>query len=156
MVCYDNAFPGVIEQHVAAGASFLVVVSNEAWYQGGAELDQMVAMTVCRALECRVPIVRCTVDGASVVVGRDGRVTAALAVSGRNRTSTQILAVDLPVSARGHRTVPWLHPWVRWLVLLSALGLAIPLTRIGGRLMRSPASGDRVQSSDLARPAAGS
>ncbi len=73
LLCYDNAFPGPAADQVAAGARFLCVLSNEAWYRGGAELAQLMAMTVCRALEVGTPIVRCTTDGWSGVVGADGR-----------------------------------------------------------------------------------
>jgi apolipoprotein N-acyltransferase len=40
--CFDNAFPGPARDQVARGARFLCVLSNEAWYHGGAELDQLV------------------------------------------------------------------------------------------------------------------
>jgi apolipoprotein N-acyltransferase len=74
MICYDNAFPAIAREHVVAGAQALVVLSNESWYRGGAELAQMVAMSVCRAIETGTPILRCTVDGASVQVTARGRV----------------------------------------------------------------------------------
>ena len=55
LLCYDNAYPEVAARQVAAGARFLVVLSNEAWYRRGAELAQMEALTVCRALETHTP-----------------------------------------------------------------------------------------------------
>jgi len=78
LLCYDNAFPEVARAYVEAGANLLVVLSNEMWYRGGWELDQMQAMTVLRALETRAPVVRCTIDGLTLVVDPDGRVPAHL------------------------------------------------------------------------------
>lgn len=78
LLCYDNAFPGPAAAQVAQGARLLCVLSNESWYEGGAELTQLLAMTVLRALETGAPIVRCTQDGWSAVVDGDGRVAAAL------------------------------------------------------------------------------
>ncbi len=78
LLCYDNAFPGVAADAVTAGARFLVVSSNEAWYHLGAELDQMVALSVFRTLETGVPMVRSTVDGPTCHVDADGRVRARL------------------------------------------------------------------------------
>jgi apolipoprotein N-acyltransferase len=73
LLCYDNAFPGPASDQVAAGARLLCVLSNESWYRGGGELVQLVAMTTMRALETGTPLVRCTTDGWSCVVGGDGR-----------------------------------------------------------------------------------
>lgn len=99
LTCYDNAFPSPGRRQVAAGAQVLCVLSNEAWYRGGDELDQLVAMTVCRALELRVPLVRCTMDGWSVVVGADGRLLAAAARRPAPQPGPQTLVVDVPVPA---------------------------------------------------------
>lgn len=140
MVCFDNAYPEVTEELVGMGASFIVVISNEAWYRGGAELDQMEAMTVCRALECRIPILRCTVDGASMLVEPSGRVS--LRLEPQKSRSSRFLQVDLAVSSGGHRAVPPLHTAVRWVVLLALLALIRPLLASRGRLFRGVRSAD--------------
>ena len=74
LLCYDNAFPGPAAAQVAAGARFFCVLSNESWYRGGGGLAQLVAMSALRALETATPLVRCTTDGWSCVVGADGRI----------------------------------------------------------------------------------
>lgn len=78
LLCFDNAFDDVARIAARAGSEFCVVASNEAWYRQGGELPQMVAMTVCRALETGLPWVRSTVDGRTMAIDRDGRVTASL------------------------------------------------------------------------------
>jgi apolipoprotein N-acyltransferase len=78
LLCYDNAFLGPAAAQVEQGASFLVVLSNEAWYRGGGELQQLVAMTVVRACENAAPIVRCTMDGWTVWVDGEGRIAGGL------------------------------------------------------------------------------
>jgi apolipoprotein N-acyltransferase len=78
LVCFDNAFEGIARRAVADGARLLIVVSNESWYRGGQELDQMLAMTVIRAIETATPVVRATVDGMSVAVDARGRSIASL------------------------------------------------------------------------------
>ncbi|MFM1871097.1 MAG: hypothetical protein RL398_519 [Planctomycetota bacterium] len=97
--CYDNAFAEPTGEQVAAGARLVAVLSNEAWYRGGAELTQLVAMTVCRAIECRVPFVRCTMDGWSVAIGADGRLLAAAPLQAAPRATAATLVVDVPVAA---------------------------------------------------------
>src|SRR5690606_23512120 len=76
LTCFDNAFAGVAAAAVEDGARLVAVLSNESWYVHGNELDQMVAMSVFRALETGTPLVRSTVDGLTCVVGPDGRVDA--------------------------------------------------------------------------------
>jgi apolipoprotein N-acyltransferase len=115
LLCYDNAFPGPAADFVRDGAVFLCVLSNEAWYRGGGELQQLVAMTVCRALELATPIVRCTTDGWSVAVGGDGRLLAELPLDPAPAASARILRVELPPGP-GHL------PPLAW--LRSALGPA--------------------------------
>jgi apolipoprotein N-acyltransferase len=78
LTCFDNAFAWVTREAVADGARLLAVLSNESWYRQGAELEQMLAMSVLRALETGTPLVRSTVDGVTCVVDADGRITAAL------------------------------------------------------------------------------
>lgn len=61
-ICFENAFP---EAFLVPGApaDLLVVLSNEAWYRGGATLDQMLALSRLRAVEAGRPLLRSTVDG---------------------------------------------------------------------------------------------
>lgn len=130
LLCYDNAFAAPAADQVAAGAEFLVVLSNEAWYRGGAELTQLVAMTVVRALENAVPIVRCTLDGNSVAVGADGRLLAGLEIAAAPQPQARILQVSID---RGTGAVPpmaWLRRSCGWaFALLTALGAAHSLTQ---------------------------
>lgn len=125
LMCYDNAFFEPAAQQVEQGAEFLVVLSNEAWYRGGAELSQLVAMTVVRAIENRVPIVRCTLDGLSVAVDAFGRVVAGLELAPAPQPAARILQVSV---AGRQGPIPPLA-WLRRasgpiLALLMALGLA--------------------------------
>ncbi|MCA8950266.1 MAG: hypothetical protein KDE27_12245, partial [Planctomycetes bacterium] len=120
LMCYDNAFPEPAARLVGAGARFLVVLSNETWFRGGAELEQLVAMTVCRALELGVPIVRATTDGWTVVVGADGQLGDGLEPAPLPRRETRILRTKLPIGAAAE--VP-MAPWRAALGPLAALWL---------------------------------
>ena len=113
------------------------MISNENWYVGGAELHQMHAMTVCRALEARMPVVRCTVDGATMVVGPDGRERSRLPFPVDSYDRGGKLPVTLTVPAEPLRAVPWLRGPVTWLVFLSLLGVITPLLRFWGTIVRT-------------------
>lgn len=135
MVCFDNAFPDVAARQVAAGARFLTVLSNESWYRGGSELDQMEAMTVLRALETRTPIVRCTTDGISLMVDGDGRVVRRMGSATHERAD--FLAVEVVAGPGRLPPLAWIADVVLVLELLGGLPLAWAALRFWARLLRA-------------------
>jgi apolipoprotein N-acyltransferase len=125
LLCYDNAFYGPAAARVEAGAEFLVVLSNESWYRGGAELTQLVAMTVVRALENAVPIVRCTMDGRSVAVDAGGRVVAGLSIAPAPQSQARILELSVERASGRIPPMAWLRRSCGWaFALFTALGAA--------------------------------
>lgn len=109
LLCYDNAFPGPGAAQVAAGARVLCVISNESWYRGGDELSQLAAMSVCRALELGTPLVRCTTDGWSLVVGGDGHILASLPLAPAPQPSPRILLARVPLGPGRVPPMAWLR-----------------------------------------------
>ncbi len=120
LLCYDNAYPAPAADCVAGGARFLCVLSNESWFRGGSELTQLVASTVCRAVETCTPLVRCTTDGWTAAVGADGRLLADLPVRPSPAAAARILRVDLPLGAGVLPPMAWLRAWSG-----PAVGLAL-------------------------------
>lgn len=125
LLCYDNAFPGPAAAQVERGARLLCVLSNEAWYRGGGELVQLVAMSVVRALETGTPLVRCTQDGWSVAVGADGRLLAALPLAPAPRAAPGILRVDVPLGPGRLPPLAWLRAGTGPIAALLLLALAL-------------------------------
>ena len=76
VICYEAIFPGLTRSFVAAGADFLVNISNDAWYGDTAAPHQHLAMAAMRAVENRVPLVRSTNTGISAFVSADGAIGA--------------------------------------------------------------------------------
>lgn len=109
LLCYDNAYPAAAAAQVEAGARLLLVLSNESWFRAGNELDQLVAMTVCRALETATPLVRCTQDGCSVVVGADGRRREQLPVEPGRQPAARILRASVPLGSGRLPAMAWLR-----------------------------------------------
>lgn len=126
VTCYENAFPWIAARQVDAGARLLAVVTNEAWYHRGAELWQMDALSVCRAVETRTPVVRCTVDGRTMAVDGEGRIVSALSdLEPGAAPETRILEVSLALGPAALPPLAWLHPWWGWaFVLISLIGSA--------------------------------
>jgi apolipoprotein N-acyltransferase len=74
LICYEGIFPGLTRRFVAAGADFLVNITNDAWFGRTSAPYQHLAMVSVRAIENRVPIVRVANTGFSAMVEADGRI----------------------------------------------------------------------------------
>lgn len=145
LLCYDNAFAAVAATAVEGGSRLLVVLSNEAWYEQGSELAQMQAMTVCRALETDTPIVRATIDGATIAVGADGRLLGGVPYGAAADGGARLLAVEVVPGPGRLRPLAWLARAVLGLVLLSSVTVLWRSLRswarlLGVRSQRGPAT----------------
>ncbi len=135
-VCFDNAFLGAYVEAAAAGPlDFHLIASNEAWYQGSFELDQMIAFSRVIALATAKAVVRATNSGVTIALGPDGRELGRARDGGRDRSVSAWLAVDLPVpplDAKAART-----PYVSLLWVWRALALGGAWALLGGLRIRS-------------------
>ncbi|MBL8749476.1 MAG: apolipoprotein N-acyltransferase [Planctomycetes bacterium] len=143
LLCYDNAYPAPAAAYVAAGARFLCVLSNESWFRGGSELTQLVASSVCRALETCTPLVRCTTDGWTAAVSADGRVLADLPVRPSPAAAARILRIDVPLGAGVLPPMAWLRAWsgpaVGCLLLAALLHALVAWARLrSNRIVTRP------------------
>jgi apolipoprotein N-acyltransferase len=125
-ICFENAYPQHFARQARQGAGFFCVISNEAWYRLGAELDQMLAMTVLRALETGRPVVRSTTDGLTCLVEPDGRIAAGLGPG-----VTDVLAVTVQPRSGAQPPASWVGGWLPWLMLAVWVGLLLgPWSRL--------------------------
>lgn len=72
LVCFEGIFPELSRAYVNAGARVLVNISNDAWYKLSSAPYQHLSMTVFRAVENRVPLVRATNTGISAIIDSRG------------------------------------------------------------------------------------
>jgi apolipoprotein N-acyltransferase len=72
-ICYEAIFPEIARAQTAAGAEFIVNVSNEGWFKDGAELPLMWDICRFRAIENRRAFVRATNTGVSGFILPTGR-----------------------------------------------------------------------------------
>lgn len=74
LVCYEDVFPQLGIQVARAGADFIFVVTNDAWYGQEAGAYQHAAHSVLRAVETRRPVVRCGNHGWSGWIDEYGNI----------------------------------------------------------------------------------
>lgn len=104
-ICYEIVFPGFIRRQVRRGATFLVTITNDAWYGTSSGPYQHFAMARMRAVENRRFVVRAANTGISGIVDPWGRVLArmdleqkgmrAFTIIPRTGTSPYVLWGDL-------------------------------------------------------------
>jgi apolipoprotein N-acyltransferase len=73
LICFEISAPELVRRLKCAGADFVVTISNDAWFEDGAELDMSRAQTIVRAVESRVGVVRAVNGGISSFIDPAGR-----------------------------------------------------------------------------------
>ena len=82
LICSEIIYPDLSRRMVKKGAGFLVNISNEGWFGKSAFSYQAISMSVLRAVENRVNIVRATNTGISSFIDPYGKVVARLSREG--------------------------------------------------------------------------
>jgi apolipoprotein N-acyltransferase len=77
-ICFESTFPEIARQSVAAGAGVLAVITNDAWFGGGAAALQHAAIAPFRAIEEGRYLLRAANGGLSEIIDPRGRVLASL------------------------------------------------------------------------------
>ena len=74
LICYEDIFPQLSRATVNAGADFLFVSTNNAWFGEEGCVEQHAAHSVLRAVELRRPVIRCGNHGWSGWIDEYGNV----------------------------------------------------------------------------------
>jgi apolipoprotein N-acyltransferase len=78
VICWESLFPDLVRTLVRQGADFVVNITNESWFRGSAAPRHLAAVSVFRAVEHRIPLVRSANGGMSGIVDAYGRTTGSL------------------------------------------------------------------------------
>lgn len=73
LICFESAFPDLAGRYVRAGADLLVLITNDFWFGNSAGPKQHAEMSILRAVENRISLVRCANTGVSFFVDPWGR-----------------------------------------------------------------------------------
>jgi apolipoprotein N-acyltransferase len=96
LICFEGIFPELSRSYVRAGSRLLVNVTNDAWYGRSSAPYQHLSMTVLRAVENRVPLLRAANTGISCIIDSKGQTSGSTPlfreafVTGQVRLGTEI------------------------------------------------------------------
>jgi apolipoprotein N-acyltransferase len=104
-ICYEDAMAGPARAFCrpkdgVKGADFLVVISNDGWYQSRAELLQHLQLDQLRAVENRVSVARCVNGGYCGFINPSGRIFKLVSQNGRHAFVAGVAAADMPLDNR--------------------------------------------------------
>ena len=113
-ICFEDTFGYITRRFARHGAKLFVNMSNDAWAKSVACQYQHLSMSVFRAVETRLPMVRSTASGQTVAISPHGKIIAMLSpfVEG-------YLCVDIPVFTTKSNT--WYVLWGDVLGLIAAI-----------------------------------
>jgi apolipoprotein N-acyltransferase len=73
LICFESIYPEMGLDYTRRGADFLVVITNDAWFRQSAAPYQHAEVSILRAVESRVPVLRSANAGVSLWVDPWGR-----------------------------------------------------------------------------------
>ncbi len=130
LICFEDTVPALSREAVRAGARLLVLMTNDAWFNGSVEPLQHLDQSVFRAVENGVPLVRAANSGVTCAVDAVGRV---MRLESKGKATdfdgflvTQVAVADTPLAA----------PYTRWgdrVLGLPGAALLLALLATGAR-----------------------
>jgi apolipoprotein N-acyltransferase len=130
-ICWETHFPDLTREFAGRGARFMLNIANEGRYGETAAPYQLLAMTVFRSVENRLPIARATNTGISCFIDQFGRVTGWVENQGKKifveGISTQEIALPQDRSFYTGYGFIFIH------ICLVISGLLIILSVLGAR-----------------------
>ena len=88
VICWEVAFPWLFSRFADDGANFMINITNEGWFGENAAPYQMLSMSVFRAVENRVFLVRAANTGISCFIDPCGK------INGRVRNNNKDIYVE--------------------------------------------------------------
>jgi apolipoprotein N-acyltransferase len=146
LICFEDVFPQLARLDVQPDTDFLLNLTNNGWFGESAAQWQHAANSIFRAVENRIPLVRCANNGLTCWVDRYGGMHDVYFPGTRDIYGAGFKAVDVPLLAPGQvRTLTFYTrhgDWFGWTCVAST-GLMALYRGVGSlraKRARPPAS----------------
>jgi apolipoprotein N-acyltransferase len=101
LICFEDVFPQIGRSAAQQGADFLINLTNDGWFGEGSAQRQQAATAVFRAVENRVPLIRCTNTGLTCWIDAYGRIRREFRDQAGSIYGQGTLAFELPLPQTG-------------------------------------------------------
>jgi len=135
-ICWENIFPDFVRRYVKNGAQFIINITNEGWFGASSAPYQFLSMSVMRAVENQVYIVRCANTGISCFIDPHGRITKRVADPDGNETFVSGVITGTVVPQKDKTFYTEFGDWFVWLCLTVSIIFIVMATtnRLKGRI----------------------
>ena len=136
-ICFEDIFPELIKEIPAQGADFIVNVTNDAWYLRTGAPYQHFYMASFRAIENRVPFVRCSNTGVTGYVNSYGETSLLYGEKSSLIFDEGVLFVDIPKRINSENTFYTQHGevFLYWASAFSILLLLVSFVYSFGKFL---------------------
>lgn len=117
MICYEGILPEAARRYKNAGAGLLVNITNDAWFGRTSAPYQHLSMSVFRAVETRLPLVRAANTGVSAIVDPTGRILARTGLFEADQITGRIPMIQTPTFYARY------GDWLVWACFAGLAGL---------------------------------
>jgi apolipoprotein N-acyltransferase len=135
LICWENIFPILFRQFVKKGAEFIINITNEARLNETPAPYQLMAISVFRAVENRIPVVRAANTGISCFIDSYGRIIGKVQNHDKDIFVEGYLTKQIPLShKRSFYTLygdVFIYGNITFLVMLFAISLFTIPKKIG-------------------------
>jgi len=128
-ICWENIFPGLVRQFVNRGAQFIINITNEAWFGRSSAPYQFLSMSVFRAVENGLFVVRCSNTGVSCIIDPHGRIVARVNDRDGADTFVEGTVTGSIIPGRSGTLYTRYGDWMAW------VSLSLSCTALGAALM---------------------
>ena len=105
LICFEDIFPHHTRAYVEEDTDFLLNLTNNGWFGESAAQWQHAASAIFRAVENRVPLVRCANNGLTCLVDPFGRVSQVFFPGSNDIYGVGVKVVEVPLLG-GHPRTP--------------------------------------------------
>jgi apolipoprotein N-acyltransferase len=94
LICYEAIFPESTRSYKQKGADLLVNITNDAWFGRTSAPHQHLSMTVFRAIESRLFLVRAANTGISAIIDPTGKILSETEIFKRTALKGEVKFID--------------------------------------------------------------
>ncbi len=118
LICFESIFSRVSRKFVRNEAQFLVNITDDCWFGRTPGPYQHAQQAILRAIEYRIPLVRCGNTGISYFVEPSGKVESATNIFTRRVITRRITIKNIPCNNKSGRSLTFYAKWGDWFAWL--------------------------------------